>query len=323
MKNVLLILMTFFVAACAEQPSSGGNMESDSLILTPTHGGKGEAWGQSQCDGCHVLAIIHPQADNIRNIARSKGYEACTGCHGDNGSGQQRRCVICHNGDDLPKTPASDGIQRHHFSAQNQSLALQDDECLQCHQASDMDGEFEVNRDLTALPDAQGLYTPYSQRADFCLRCHNRDHQPPGIQIVANNADPRIASEDYFKYVDKHGLQAGSGMRSYAGLRTGYNYDSVVECDDCHAMHGTENEGLIIDSSLKGLHLLSASLRLKPFSIQVSNGNFSQLCVMCHRMSIDLEQASVDAGNGLSGLHEVTGDCRDCHQHGEAIQAGM
>ncbi len=321
--RLMLILVILIHTGCdTADHAASVSVESGNLILDSSHGGDGSAWGLPECQACHVLDLIHQQADSIREIAHSHGYTGCTGCHGSNGTTEPRRCTICHNSNDLATSPPLDGVHSHNFS----SLAtggLGDEQCLACHQISDMNGEFDANRDLTRLADAQQLYPPYTSVSEFCLRCHNRDHQQPGYEINTEYHDPLIAMEDNYLYVDRHGVNEGSGERTYAGLRSNYSYRTIVECTDCHAMHGTNNSGLVIDNSLKGLSGLDPKLRNAPYSIVNDGGNNAQLCVMCHKMTVELDFGGVDTGNGLAGVHEVGINCLQCHSHGEAVQAGM
>jgi hypothetical protein len=311
------------LSACqqGEQPAAV-SLQSGNLILSMDHGGGGSAWGLASCDSCHALQTLHAQADMIREITRRKGYASCTGCHGDNGSGAARQCQLCHNHQDLPASPYLDGMHRHGF-VKNATAALSDEQCVSCHRSSDMNGIFELTRDLTVFADQHGLQTPYSRLSDFCLRCHNRDHQQTDFPVIAEYNSALVASEEYYRHTDRHGLPDGSGQHSFGGLRSAYDYGTIVDCSDCHAMHGTANQALIIDNSLKGASRLDATLRTKPYVIATGAGNFSQLCVMCHRMGVELDDALVDTGNGLSGVHQVSGDCAECHRHGEAVQAGM
>jgi len=189
-----------------------------------------------------------------------------------------------------------------------------------------MDGIFELERDLTSMQDAMQIYSPYNREADFCLRCHNRDHQQSGFELVTDHNDPLIAIEDSYRYVDQHGEVDGTGTRTYAGLRGDYRYPNEVKCSDCHAVHGTNNGGLIIDSSAKGASRLDLSLPelvAHPYSVVTGGGEYSQLCVLCHQMTTLLDDGAVDAGNGLAGVHQVGTDCSVCHSHGEAVQAGL
>jgi len=323
MIRLMLILMILLVAGCdtAEQTATV-SLDSGNLMLDVSHGGDGSAWGLAECQGCHVLELIHQQADAIREIVRSHGYPSCTGCHGSNGTDEPRRCTICHNSSDLSASPRLDGIHSHNFTP-TATGGLGDEQCLVCHQASDMNGDFDVNLDLTRLADAQLIYPPYTSVSEFCTRCHNRDHQLPGYEINVEYDDPLVAMEDNFLYVDRHGMNEGSGERTYAGLRSNYSYRSIVECTDCHAMHGTDNTGLVIDNSLKGLSRLDPLLRNAPYIVDIDGGNSAQLCVMCHSMTVELDDGGVDTGNGLAGVHEVGVDCLPCHSHGEAVQAGM
>ena len=318
-----LLLTVLVLPGCGiDADESTLSLESGHLILGSGHGDGGSAWGLADCAACHPLTLIHRQAPRIRELVRDKGFDSCTGCHGGNGTRQPRRCVFCHNPSDLPTHPLGDGINGHDFVKPGRD-PLADEQCLVCHVASDMNGRFDINRDLTRLADVNGLSVPYASLSDFCLRCHNRDHQQVGFEITDTASDdPLIAIEDAWRYSDKHGWIDGGG-RTYAGLRDVYVYSSRVACTDCHAMHGTQNAGLIIDRSDKGASRLTAAFRQQAWPVVTRGGDFSQLCVLCHDMQTVLEQGDVDAGNGLRGVHRVGEDCRPCHSHGEAAQAGM
>ena len=325
--RLVILLLLILLSGCGDQQgkTNSVSLESGNLLLTESHGDQGAAWGLHDCVACHAMDVIHEGADLIRDIVRDKGYVTCTGCHGRNGSheSEPRQCLVCHNNDDLPQSPQLQGLHTHDFSI-DESTALDDEQCLHCHVAPDMDGEFELNRDLTGYPDVSNVVSSYSSTSDFCLRCHNRDHQQTEFEITERSFDdPLVAIEDAFLFVDQHGEVDGSGVRTYAGLRSGYEYQSAVACTDCHAMHGTNNEKLIIDRSDKGATLLEASLRDVPYEVAVVDGDYSQLCVLCHQMEVVLDSGGVDTGNGLSGVHEVASDCRTCHTHGEAVQAGL
>ncbi len=317
---LLLLPALLLLAACSGNNNSTAS-DTD-LLLDVSHGGGGAAWGLANCDACHALGVIHQSAKSIRNIVKQKGYNSCTGCHGSNGTNAQRQCVICHNNSDLPTAPMQTGLHQHDFGAAAQ--LRQDEQCLACHYGSDMDGVFENNRDLTRYRDANGINSPYASGADFCLRCHNRDHQQADFSIVDKTFDDTlIAIKDAYTLVDKHGEENSDGMGSYAGLRPGYVYGSRVECTDCHAMHGTNNIKLIIDQSDKGVSKLDPAIREHPYTVDVYQDNYSQLCVLCHNTEILIEHSDIDTGNGLSGIHLTTTSCIECHSHGEAVQAGL
>jgi len=330
MRNITLIallMLSMLLSACGDSNDKNGavSVESGNLILTTSHGGQGAAWLLPDCAACHSLEVIHADVKQIRSIVRDKGYTTCTGCHGRNGSSESepRRCSVCHNHSDLPHTPRLQGQHAHTFTV-GDTAVLNDDQCVDCHVASDMDGLFEPNRDLTGYPDETQTVTSYGSISEFCLRCHNRDHQQAGFEIIGSSFnDPLIAVEEAFHFIDQHGSVDGSGTRTYAGLRQGYEYRTVVACIDCHAMHGTDNTKLIIDNSLKGVTRLDTSIREVPHSVTISNGDYAQLCVLCHQMKVILDDGDLETGNGLSGVHEVGSDCRICHTHGEAIQAGL
>ncbi len=323
-----LFIFLLFLSACGggdKGETSEVSQAEGKLILDESHGGNGYAWGRPTCDNCHALGIIHAGLDTLRTIVKTKGYVTCTGCHGRNGSNESepRRCGVCHNNSDLPQSPPLQGQHAHSFK-RGENSTLNDGQCLICHDASNMDGRFDNNRDLTRFVDAAQILTPYRNVSDFCLRCHNRDHQQTGFEITGSGYDdPIIAIEDDFHLIDKHGYQDGTGMRSYSGLRAGYSYQSMVDCTDCHSMHATDNTALIIDRSDKGVKQLDGALRNKAYAVRTEEGDFSQLCVLCHQMEGVMEDAELDTGNGLSGVHQAHGDCRACHTHGESVQAGL
>ena len=327
MTVIMLLIVTMLLCACDSSDSKNAevSLESGNLILTASHGNKGFAWQLPDCVACHAMAVIHVEAKQIRSIVRDKGYATCTGCHGRNGTNESepRRCTVCHNKHDLPQSPRLQGQHAHTFTVGDTATA-EDAQCINCHIASDMDGQFELNRDLTGYADSTQTISSYNSTSDFCLRCHNRDHQQAGFEMTTSGFDdPLVAIEDAFKFVDQHGLIDGSGARTYAGLRQGYQYQTAVACTDCHAMHGTDNPHLIIDNALKGVARLNASIREEAHSVTVNSGDYSQLCVLCHQMDVVLDDGALDTGNGLAGVHEVGSDCRTCHTHGEAVQAGL
>ena len=300
------------------------SLANNQILLTPNHGGDGSAWGLPECSGCHVLRNIHATAPKIKNIVQQTGYDSCTGCHGGNGTSVKRECTLCHNDSLLPSKPLMQAIKNHNFTVQEDSL-LTDKDCLVCHTASDMDGDFEPAVDLTHYSQEKGLDLPYSNGAEFCLRCHNNNQQQPGYEMQPRfKRDPLVAMAVNYQHIDVHGLVKGVGDRTYTGLRAGYEYQTVVECSDCHAMHGTHNKKLIVDRSDAGMSLLKDSLRLAPISIDTPGNNYAQLCVSCHQVEgSEVEESEIGAGNGLSGVHQAGGSCIECHTHGMAAQTGL
>ncbi len=297
-----------------------GTVLADSLLLDKRHGDGGSAWGIKECAACHPVQRIHrrPQANNIKSIVQKKKYTSCMGCHGDNGTGRKRPCDICHNTADLPATPHRDGDFQHEFSGYSEEEA-----CVVCHDNSDMNGSFDMRQDLTLLPDKRQRLSPYFSDSDFCLRCHNRDHQIPGFEIENKHwRDPLVAMEDNYRFIDYHGHRKG-GDGTYTGLRDGYEYSSIVDCTDCHAMHGTDNDSLIIDNSAKGVSKLVRPQGQDAVPVWTADGEFAQLCVLCHKMESEGDDSQIDTGNGISGVHQAWGSCRDCHTHGLASQAGF
>lgn len=301
------------------------SLEKGQLLLTPKHGGDGSAWGKDKCSTCHFKRRLHSEAPKIKDIVNDVGFSSCTGCHGSNGTDAIRQCKVCHNEQRLPKSPLQQGAEKHDFSV-NESFELQDKDCLICHDKSDMDGQFEAEVDLTYVPGSPtSLNMPYRNGVEFCLRCHNESHQQPGFEMQARfKRDPLVNIAESYQYLDVHGYPRGAGDRVYTGLNEGaYNYGNLVECTDCHAMHGTHNPKLIVDRTDAGMSKLGASIRELPVLIHVENGDYSQLCVTCHSMKVLVEQGHENTGNGLSGVHQVGTDCRECHVHGLAAQTGL
>ncbi len=321
---IFIILLAGFMLSSQVLHAREVSLADNQILLTKTHGGDGSAWGQSDCLSCHVRRNIHATAPAIKDIVLNVGYASCTGCHGQNGTTVERQCVICHNEQLLPKNPIMQNIKNHNFSI-NADDALMDAACVSCHDRSDMDGEFEVQVDLTHYQAQNDLDLPYRNQADFCLRCHNQNHQQPGFEMTARFAnDPLVSMARNYKFIDMHGNRKGTGQRTYAGLRTSdYQYGTVVDCTDCHAMHGTHNEKLLIDRTDTGAFLLPAALRELPVYIDIKHDNYAQHCVVCHESITDVEATSEDTGNGLSGVHRVAGPCIECHRHGMAVQTGL
>ena len=346
---VKIILLTLLLSACGADETAVDESEnyeklpvakvnySSWQLLDESHGINGAAWQLEQCDACHLIADIHQEQAIIKDIVLDKGYQTCVGCHGDNGTQLQRPCLICHNDKDLPKAPAVTGKLTHNFSPQTldansnnviegMSNAMTDKQCLDCHIAADMNGSFDNNIDLTRFVDDQGKQSVYQDSSDFCLRCHNRDHQQQGFEIIGKGyQDPLVAMATNYRSVDVHGELDGVGARTYSGLRHGYNYQEKVQCIDCHAMHGTHNEKLIVGNSAIGAKHLAENIfkQHTPIKITTFEGDNSQLCVVCHQMSTIIEEGYKDTGNGLAGVHLTGQECRSCHQHGMATQTGL
>jgi hypothetical protein len=296
------------------------------LLLDSSHG-NGEAWGKANCSSCHHLQRLHRSVPKIKAIVDQKKFATCTGCHGSNGSNALRQCLICHNGDAMPLQPLRGGKHRHDFSSAK-DFRTTSKQCVICHQAADMDGRFELERDLTLFNDAVVAKQPYANISEFCLRCHNPDHQQRKWPIVnGGSRDQSRRAEDHYRQIDAHGVRHGDGDGDglYNGLRAGqYRYGTVVDCTDCHTMHGTHNPSLLIEDSRQGVFLLDKTIRGQGYKVDVTGGNVSDLCVLCHNMSTVRDGGDTPAGTGLSGVHFNEGDnCLLCHNHGEEVQKGL
>lgn len=306
--------------------SWAGNVSqaAGNLLLDPSHG-QGLGWKKSNCSSCHALTRIHDSVPKIKAIVDRKKFATCTGCHGGNGTKAQRQCLICHNGKDLPLKPLRGGKHRHDFNAVK-DLQTTSKQCVVCHQASDMDGRFELDQDLTMFKDARVGTKPYANYSEFCLRCHNPDHQQKQWPIKnGGRRDQSRRAEDHYTRVDKHGLRDGEGDGLYSGLRAGgYAYQTVVDCVDCHTLHGTHNPSLIIEDVRQGAKLLDQDFRKQGYRVDVVGGDYSDLCVLCHAMSEVRDGGDTPTRNGLSGVHFSEGtDCVTCHNHGEEVQQGL
>jgi hypothetical protein len=296
---------------------------NNQILLTPNHGGSGQAWGKTECSACHVLPNIHHTAPKIKAIVQQTGYDSCAGCHGQNGTSIKRACTLCHNAALLPKKPMMQEAKNHNFTLLEDSI-LDDKDCLACHDASDMDGNFEPAVDLKYYAQSKGLGVAYSNGSEFCLRCHNDNQQQLGYEMQARYLrDPLIMMATNYQHIDIHGERKGKGNRTYTGLREGYHYQTVVECSDCHAMHGTHNKKLIVNRTDTGMSLLTESLRSTPIHIDILENNYAPLCVTCHHSTEEVEESEDKTGNGLSGVHQTSGSCIECHSHGMAAQTGL
>lgn len=324
----MMLLLTF-----ALQPAwaRAVSQAEGHLALTKNHGG-GEGWGKAKCASCHALFRLHDTVPKIKGLVEKTGFDSCAGCHGKNGASLKQECVICHNNSEMPGLPYRTGKHRHDFSLLK-TKPTTDEQCLGCHETSDMDGNFELNQDLTLFKDETGFKEPYTNISEFCVRCHTESNPNKKYPIKhAGRRDQALRAETDYRLIDKHGVKAGLGNGEqlgadaaalYYGLRKeNYSYQSVVECVDCHAMHGTNNaSNLIIDDSRKAKFFHDEKTRRKKFDKKLGHakvkvlddktfitnpdedgpptldsvidcsvvknvklGNYSQLCVLCHDM---------------------------------------
>lgn len=377
----LLVMFMLWLLPMQASVARNVSLAGGNLQLDQTHG-NGAAWGKSKCMSCHFKSGLHAKAPKIRGIVNKKGQATCTGCHGSNGTQAARQCIICHNSKDLPLKPVSggkDSVHRHDFitgeigvdKKTNKpinrvvDLKASSRQCVVCHDDSNMNGKFEVDKDLTMFDDAIVGELPYANISEFCLRCHNVDHQQQAWPIkncqdqsdlskvkACNIRTQSLRAEDHYQKTDVHGLPEGLGFGLHSGLRSGtYAYQTVVDCTDCHSMHGTKNPNLIIEDSRQGLFLLNKDIREKACSITkngatitgqpckievdgvvtaddktktIDKGNYSDLCVMCHSMTTVSDGGDTASHNGLTGVHTNQGsDCKSCHSHGESVQGGL
>ena len=388
--NVLCLMI--LVGMCAQTVSAREVSQAEgNLTLTQSHGG-GEGWGKTKCGSCHALFRLHDTVPKIKTLVEKTGFGSCAGCHGKNGTSIKQQCVICHNNTVMPGVPHRTGKHRHDYSLLK-TKPTADDQCLGCHAASDMDGRFELNQDLTLYKGGNGQSEPYANISEFCVRCHTESNPNKKYPIKhAGRRDQALRAETDYRLIDKHGVKDGLGDGAnsvnevgalYYGLRSDqYSYHSIVECVDCHAMHGTTNaSNLIIDDSRKAKFFHDEKTRHKAFNKKwghvkvkvwdkkdfITNpnpdkpptlssivdcsvvkeqkeGNYSQLCVLCHDMKnrseghqlteneLLLMGGHCDTGNGLSGVHfnewtdnnpDKDASCLACHYHGRSGISGL
>ena len=199
-----LLYVLVLLSGCIPSGDDGqrAGTHQSTLILDQHHGDGGSAWGQADCLACHPVQGIHHSAPAIRAIAAQKGGASCTGCHGDNGSGAARRCLLCHNPDDLPSPSLAGGMHAHRFGEASDGV-MTDAECVVCHEASDMDGRWEPAVDLSANLNGMGVSHGYNSVSAFCVACHNREQQ----------------SVDYpIPFTDPKAKTNGSKKKSYPAL---------------------------------------------------------------------------------------------------------
>ncbi|MCP4296079.1 MAG: hypothetical protein GY786_10770 [Proteobacteria bacterium] len=315
---LLVVAMIFISGGCRpEEEDKGANSQSSGkIVLTQSHGDYPAAWGKENCSSCHPIHKIHDNALNLKKIVNEKGYDSCFGCHGDNGTGHSRPCLLCHNLSDLPEKPYLEAGNQHNFQTPNSYMT--DSDCVICHISSDMDGQWSLNTDLSQIPDARNDLSSYQGEKEFCFRCHNDSHQQAEFLITGyDSSHPKTGIEFFYSSTDSHGVVDGTGTKAYSGLRAGYRYQSEVKCSDCHQIHATENNALILDHSKRGVGSLGGSFQSPGYNVATPDGNYAQLCVLCHVTSAG-SLSGQDSGNGLSGLHSISGDCTACHYHGKS-----
>lgn len=297
---------------------------SGNLQLDSSHG-NGEGWGKTKCSSCHALQRLHESVPKIKAMVDQKKFATCTGCHGTNGTRAERQCIVCHNENAMPLSPVRGGRHRHDFNA-SKDLQTTSQQCVVCHQASDMDGRFELDRDLTQFDDSLVGKQAYANSSEFCLRCHNVDHQQAKWPIRhAGQRDQSRRAEDHYRNTDAHGIKDGDANGLYNGMRSGqYTYKTVVDCVDCHTLHGTKNPSLLIENSRQGVLLLDETFRKQNWSVDVVGDDVSDLCVLCHQMTNVIDGGDSPTRSGLSGVHFNEGtNCLVCHNHGEEANKGL
>ena len=194
--TLLLCLSLTSITAQAEV-----SLKKNNLILDKKHGDDGSAWGNPRCDACHVRRNIHNSEAGkpIRDIVLQVGPESCAGCHGQNGTKMPQKCTVCHNSTLLPAIPLIEEKRNHNFNVDKEK-SLTDKNCLSCHDASDMDGDFELEVDLTHFKAQAGIDLPYKNHTEFCLRCHNKDQQQPGFEMEPRfSRDPLVTMADNYR----------------------------------------------------------------------------------------------------------------------------
>lgn len=324
LQGLLLLLWIGFALTGGDVWAKTVSQSNGNLQLDSSHG-NGEGWGKSKCSSCHALQRLHQSVPTIKTMVDQKKFATCTGCHGSNGTRVERQCIVCHNQNDLPQSPVRGGRHRHDFNAVK-DLKTTSQQCVVCHQASDMDGRFELDRDLTQFDDSFVGKQSYANSSEFCLRCHNLDHQQAKWPIRhAGRRDQSQRAEDHYRNTDAHGVMEGDGDGLYSGLRTGqYAYKTVVDCVDCHTLHGTQNSSLLIENSRQGLLLLDEAFRKQNWPVNVVGDDVSDLCVLCHQMKNVIDGGDSPTRNGLSGVHFNEGtNCLKCHNHGEEANKGL
>jgi len=325
----ILILTTTMTLSCG---GDGGDSSSPGLVVgsmtipqlvEPTSHGDGTGWKNDQCFLCHPISSlkdIHSYNKKLGESFEKVGENntgVCFYCHGNNGLDVNTidyECTLCHENSNIVNSADQFvGIYKHDLTRNG---VLGNDDCVICHEISDMNGKIEVGVDFR-----QSDLNDYKDITDFCLNCHNSygafGVKPSELKydkdfkdIYSTYMGVGSTEEEKKRTADVHGFKDGVPM-SFGVFRGEYDYNMEVPCISCHDVHTSDNPYLITQSGAKAELSDKAG---KNAEVKVVGNNFSELCAVCH---------TNPAGNTLpNGLQEVvhtspySSNCVECHYHG-------
>jgi len=326
---IAIIAVVAMTVACGsnkgdnDSPTKVSKLTAPQLTQPSDHGG-GFGWANDKCYLCHPvveLKSIHAYSPALGESFTKVGEEdigACLYCHGTNGlqnvTAETYQCTLCHKDHDIVGwfSTMYDGANKHDL---NHNGAVDNADCVVCHEFSDMNGSIDVAVDFTKSG------TAYSSTTDFCLTCHDGNGAfgitPPALAIdtdVSNiySTYMGIGDTDAARQetADIHGIKNGNGQ-SFAVFRGTYAANTTVSCLSCHQVHSSDNAYLITEN---GESATLADADAMSAAVAVTESNFSQLCALCHATS-----GGATTDNGLTEVvHTSTysSNCVSCHYHG-------
>jgi len=331
--TITIVIFSFLLIACGgsgdgDSPTLSGSFDPPQLTDPTKHGG-GLGWENEDCFNCHPiteLSDIHSYnpdlADSFSEISENDPG-VCLYCHGNNGlddvTAEDYQCELCHKNEEIVSSAVMFyGSHEHDI---NSDGLLSNDDCIICHEISDMNGAIDLSVDFRQST------TEYTNVTDFCLTCHDFNGAfgviPPTLQFDNDtnnilNTYLGMGSTDSEQKLtaDVHGVADGVPM-SFGIFRGDYDYNMQIPCLSCHEVHTSENNYLIAED---GSNAELADEDAKSAEVMVLDNDFSELCVLCHTN----EDGSV-TGNGLREVvHDspYSSNCTECHYHGAGYDNG-
>ncbi|WP_022850473.1 cytochrome c3 family protein [Limisalsivibrio acetivorans] len=323
---ILVITAAVIITACGGGSGDSGSPLSESRTTAPqlnepaAHGG-GIGWESDNCMLCHPAGDLKDIHEYSRTLGDSfteiDGYDTgvCFYCHGSNGvegiTAGTYRCTHCHT--DSKLTRSADLFDGHMFHDVNGDDEYNNEDCLVCHDFSDMDGRIEMDIDFTQSGSKA------SSTTEFCLNCHDGNGNFGVIPPSPEHGDDNIyntyigtgETEEEKRYTaDAHGFGISSGA-GFGELRGTYSADMEIPCTACHEVHTSPNSHILSEN---GSNAELTDDTASVADISVYENNYTELCSVCH-----FTEGGAETGNGLvEVVHDgpYSSNCSDCHYHG-------
>ncbi|HEX5133206.1 MAG TPA: cytochrome c3 family protein [Candidatus Krumholzibacteria bacterium] len=241
------------------------------------------------CRKCHDSL---PETGKIKGFAHVPFTEGnCTGCHNPHGSSAPHKlakapaqlCVTCHA---EIVAPAESGKTTH--------PAMEAAECTDCHAGHVGEDEALLSRPI----------------GEVCADCHDKEtHRNGHLPYQTGQCNMCHKNHSHEKDLMAGGVNETCGSCHVDQLKAmvATNKHPALEGEDCrlcHAAHGSENKGLLVESQ-------------------------KSLCMGCHDVADMIVHADVPAGTagetrngGAATLHPpvADGNCSACHDaHGSPL----